>query len=226
MEEDANILSPQQKSLENVQSIVRALEVDIVLGRLYPRERLVEEQLAKRFDTTRHVIRQVLIELERAGLLVHEANKGATVCEYTAEEVNQLYQMREIVERQAAMLISLPIDPEEYEKIKLICDEHAAAVDKSDMQRIVAANKEFHQATFRLCGNIFLADVIDEMAKKANLVRFTSSTNLECLAQARDEHYQILNTLKGKDHDALADICVRHLQPSRRMYLEKRAHLS
>ena len=65
---------------------MRALEVDIVLGRLYPRERLVEEQLAKRFETTRHVIRQVLIELERAGLLVHEPNKGATVCEYTAEK--------------------------------------------------------------------------------------------------------------------------------------------
>ena len=219
-------MGTSQTSQENVQSIVRALEVDIVLGRLYPRERLVEYQLAKRFETTRHVIRQVLIELERAGLLVHEANKGATVCEYTADEVNQLYQMREIIEYKAAMLISLPVDPEDYAQVKLICDEHSAAVDQSDMQRVVAANKEFHQAAYRLCGNTFLADVIDEMAKKANLVRFTSSTDLNYLIQARDEHYQILNALKGTNNAVLAKICIKHLQPSRQMYLEKRGQLS
>ena len=219
-------MSTPQKSQKNVESIVRALEVDIVLGRLYPRERLVEGQLAKRFQTTRHVIRQVLIELERAGLLVHEPNKGATVCEYTADEVNQLYQMREFVEHQAAMLISLPVDAKDYAQVKSICDKHAAAVDQSDMQKIVAANKEFHQAVFRLCGNSFLADVIDEMAKKANLVRFTSSTDLQCLTQARDEHFQILEALKDKDNAALSKICTGHLQPSRRMYLEKHAYLS
>lgn len=219
-------MSSPQKSQDNVQSIVRALEVDIVLGRLYPRERLVEYQLAERFKTTRHVIRKVLIELERAGLLVHEANKGATVCEYTADEVNQLYQMREIVEHRAAMLISLPVAPKDYARVKMICDKHAAAVDQSDMQRVVAANKEFHQTAYRLCGNSFLADVIDEMAKKANLVRFTSSTDLDCLMQARDEHYQTLDALKGKDNDALAEICIKHLQPSRQLYLEKRTHLS
>jgi len=219
-------LSSPQKSQDNVQSIVRALEVDIVLGRLYPRERLVEYQLAKRFKTTRHVIRQVLIELERVGLLTHEPNKGAAVCEYTADEVNQLYQMREIVEHQAAMLISLPVEPKDYARVQLICDKHAAAVDQSDMQRVVSANKEFHQTAYRLCGNSFLADVIDEMAQKANLVRFTSGTDLNCLMQARDEHYQILDALKGKDNGALAEICIKHLQPSRQLYLEKRTHLS
>lgn len=218
-------MSATHKPHKKVQSILRALEVDIVLGRLYPRERLVEDQLAKRFKTTRHVIRQVLIELERAGLLVHEPNKGATVCEYTPDEVNQLYQMREFVEHKAAMLISLPIDPEDYARAKYICDEHAAAIDRADMQKIVAANKEFHQTIFRLCGNSFLADVIDEFAKKANLVRFTSSTDLNYLALARDEHYQILDALKGTDNSALAEICVVHLQPSRLKYLEKRAHL-
>ena len=210
----------------NVQSIVRSLEVDIVLGRLYPRERLVEEQLSNRFNTSRHVVRQALLELEIAGLIIREANKGATVCEYSSDEVNQLYQMREIVEHQASMLIPLPIEDAQHLQLRNICDEHAAAIEASDMFGVVAANKEFHQVMYRLCGNHFLADVIDEMAKKSNLVRFTSSTDRACLKQARDEHYTILNALEGEDNQALADICVQHMQPSRLMYLEKRAHLS
>jgi DNA-binding GntR family transcriptional regulator len=224
--EDNQQVSRESNSQNSVQHIVRTLEVDIVLGRLYPRERLVEEQLAKRFETSRHVVRQALLELEIAGLVVREANKGSTICEYGAEEVRQLYQMREIVERQAAMLIRLPVAPESHEMLAAICEEHDAAINNSDMLRVVAANKEFHQVLYRLCGNPFLADVIDEMAKKANLVRFTSSTDLALLKQARDEHYQILNALKKDDNKALADMCVGHLQPSRQMYLEKRGHLS
>lgn len=205
---------------------MRTLEVDIVLGRLYPRERLVEEQLAKRFDTTRHVVRQALSELEKAGLLVHEANKGTSVCEYSADEVNQLYWMREFVEHQAAMLISLPISPDGIFQLKEICEVHATAIDRSDMVSVVAANKMFHQVLYRMCGNMFLADVIDEMAKKSNLVRFTSGTDLNRLRQARDEHFQILEALKNEDNQVLAELCVKHLQPSRLMYLEKRGHLS
>ncbi len=219
-------MSRESNSHNSVQHIVRTLEVDIVLGRLFPRERLVEEQLAKRFKTSRHVVRQALLELEIAGLVFREANKGSTICEYGAEEVNQLYQMREIVEKQAAMLIKLPAAPESIELLAGICEEHAEAIEDSDMLRVVAANKQFHQMLYRMCGNNFLADVIDEMAKKANLVRFTSSTDLALLKQARDEHYQVLDALKGNNNSVLADICVKHMQPSRQMYLEKRGHLS
>ena len=213
-------------SKNNIQAMVRTLEVDIVLGRLYPRERLIEEHLAARFKTSRHVVRQALLELELAGLAVRKTNKGVMVNEYSAEEVNQLYQMREIVEHQAALMIQLPIPKPAWQRLNAICKNHSAAVDKSDMIRVVAANKEFHQVLYRLCNNIFLADVIDEMAKKANLVRFTSATDPSLLKQARDEHYQILDALKNEDSEALAQLCINHLQPSRHMYLEKRAHIS
>lgn len=219
-------MSKNASSRTHVQLIVRTLEVDILLGRLYPRERLIEEQLARRFKTTRHVVRQALLELEMAGLLVREANKGATVSEYSGEEVNQLYQMREFVERQAALLIDLPIDARAYQRLEKICDQHRAAVENSNMISVVAANKEFHQVLYRLCGNEFLADVIDEMAQKANLVRFASGTDIRLLKQASDEHYQILDTLVKDDNQALAEICVNHLQPSRMKYLERRGLLA
>lgn len=218
-------MGAKQKTEEKVQIIVRTLEADIVLGRLYPRERLVEETLAQRFETTRHVIRQALNELESAGLVVRQANKGSTVCEYSAEEVRQLYQMRDFLERQAALLIPLPVNDEDYSKLKALYDEHSTAIIQKDMLRVIAANKEFHQVLFRLCGNVFLSNVIDEMAKKANLIRFTSSTDVGLLKQASDEHLQVLEALRADDNETLAEICVKHLQPSCQMYLENRGSL-
>ncbi len=215
----------EARRANSVQSIVRSLEVDIVLGHLFPRERLVEEKLAKRFKTTRHVVRQALLELELSGLILRESNKGATVREYSPEKVNQLYQMRELLEGQAALMISLPVAENRLSQLKQICADHAAGIEQSDMLTVVAANKQFHQVMYRLCGNDFLADTIDEMAKKSNLVRFTSSTDQALLKQARDEHYLILQALGKNDNRKLADICIKHIQPSRLMYLKRHGHL-
>lgn len=218
-------MGAQPKSLQSVTTILLALEEDIVLGRLYPRERLVEEQLALRFGIKRHVVRQVLSGLEAAGLIVRQGGKSAMVREYSAEEVTQLYQMREIVEGQAAMMIELPVARTDCNRLEKICENYADAIAQTNMQGVIENNKQFHRELYRLCGNDFLAYVIDNMGQKANLVRFSSSSDPKYLAQARDEHFGILQALKGDDNAKLAELCIEHMQPSRRIYLENMARL-
>ncbi|MBL4726499.1 MAG: GntR family transcriptional regulator [Rhizobiaceae bacterium] len=218
-------MGAQPKSLQSVTTVLLALEEDIVLGRLYPRERLVEEQLALRFGIKRHVVRQVLSGLEAAGLIVRQGGKGAMVREYSAEDVMQLYQMREIVEGQAAAMIDLPIAETDFDRLEKICDDYADAIEQTNMRGVIENNKRFHREVYRLCGNDFLADVIDNMGQKANLVRFSSTSDPKYLAQARDEHFGILQALKGTDNALLAKLCVDHMQPSRRIYLEKMARM-
>lgn len=211
----------QSKSLEAVQQIVATLEEEILLGRLYPRERLIEDQLTERFGQKRHVVRQALSDLEIMGLVVREAGKGAVVREYSPEEVNSLYQMREVVEAAAANMIDLPVKEEDYAKIRKICEQYADAVEKNDMKTVIDCNKRFHREVYCLCGNPFLIDVIENMAQRSNLVRFTSSRDRELLHQARDEHFGILEALAETDNQALAKLCVDHMQPSRQRYLER-----
>lgn len=131
--------------------------------------------------------------------------------------------MREIIEAQAAHLIILPIKDEDSAAIEAICQRYSDAVAAHDMKSVIEANKLFHTCLYRLCGNAFLYDVIDNMAQRANLVRFSSSTDPTLLAQARDEHFGILRALRGTDNDALAQLCIEHMQPSRRRYLERHA---
>ena len=159
-------MDAQQKPQNTVQIVVRALEVDIVWVVSIRVSGWWKKNWPDALRQRAMLSRQALNELESAGLLVREAHKGTTVCEYSAEEVNQLYQLRDYLERQAALLIPLPVNDEEIRKLKNLCDEHCAAIAQEDMVRVIAANKEFHQVLFRLCGNIFLAGVIDEMAKK------------------------------------------------------------
>ncbi|MEO0384717.1 MAG: GntR family transcriptional regulator, partial [Pseudomonadota bacterium] len=81
--------------------VVKALELDVVLGRLRPRERLIEDELIAQFNAKRHVIRSALTEMERLGLVDRRPNRGAVVREYTPEEVNELYQFRALLHTMA-----------------------------------------------------------------------------------------------------------------------------
>lgn len=214
-------MGTHSRSLDAVMNMIRSLEEDIVLGRLYPRERLIEDQLAERFKQKRHVVRQVLNDLETIGLVVRESGKGAIVREYAPDEVNNLYQMREIVEGQAALMIALPVPRKDIAILEELCNTYAQSVADGDMRSVIETNKVFHQTIYRLCGNPFLFDVIDNMAQRSNLVRFSSSADPVLLEQARDEHFGILRALKGRNNERLKKLCLEHIQPSRIRYLER-----
>src|SRR5262249_17509138 len=87
--------------------VIRRLEEDIISGRFAPGSRLVEDSLMGRYGASRHFVRQALFQLERQGIVLREKNIGATVRFYSAEEVRQIYEVREMLTRQAALMIPL-----------------------------------------------------------------------------------------------------------------------
>ncbi len=207
--------------MERIQDVVNELEEDIVLGRIYPRERLVEEQLAERFSIKRHVVRQALAVLEAAGLVVRSAGKGVVVVEYSADEVNELYTLRSMLEGQAAKMIPTPVAAKALQELEAVATDYAVAVEKQDMQSVIRMNKRFHELFYALCQNRFLIMTINKMAQRSNLVRFSSSTDITHLERARDEHFAIIEALKAQENDKLARLCIQHLQPSRLHYIER-----
>ena len=81
-------------------TMVRQIEEDIVFGVIHSRERLIEENLARRFNEKRHVVRAALEALETAGFVTRIVNRGAFVRELTPQEVVEIYEVREALERQ------------------------------------------------------------------------------------------------------------------------------
>lgn len=208
-------MGAQPKSHDLTASIARTLEAEIVIGHIRPLERLIEEDIAGRFQVKRHVARQALIDLEAAGILQRQPAKGVVVREYSPQEIDRLYQVRELVESQAAALIELPISPDDYDAIETICLEHAEAVKAFDLSNAADANMRFHREIYRLCGNEFLSKIINDLAHRANIARYLMNSDTDYLKRATDEHFVILKALKGNDNAELARLCVKHMQTAR-----------
>jgi DNA-binding GntR family transcriptional regulator len=202
-----------------VHAVVQALEEEIVLGILHPRERLVEDDLMNRFSVKRHVVRNALAELDTQGLVQRKRNSGAQVRALTGKEVVELYALREILETSCVKLIPFPVRPAELQKIVALQRTHHAAVKKGDPRAVFRANLAFHAALHALCGNDALIEAITEYARRTYPVRLSTLVAQESVERARDEHLQIIEALRDGDRDLLVKLTARHLRPSRDAYL-------
>jgi DNA-binding GntR family transcriptional regulator len=200
------------------ENLVAALQEDIVLGRLAPGARLVEEELTERFHTKRHVLREAFIELERFGLIERRPNRGASVRQLTLEDVNQIYAVREILERAAAAQIAF--DQKHYQVIEAAQKRHDAAVEAGDAKAVFRANFEFHEALFAACGNPYLAAAIDDFRRKTHVVWSYAIVKPEYFRNAQREHRAMLRALREGDRRRLIELCAAHLDISRQAYLQ------
>lgn len=199
--------------------ITSTLEEEIVMGRLRPRERLVEEDLVSRFETKKHIVRQALSELERMGLVSRERNRGAKVRDYAPTEVEQIFEVRKHLETEAAQQISFPVAEDILNALRSLYADHSDAVDAGDLRTAFRTNIAFHQTLFAACGNPYLAEAIEMFALRAHAVRFYTLGNSKLLQQSRTEHRQIIEALEACDRELLVELCAAHLRPSVEAYV-------
>lgn len=201
-------------------AIVAALQEDIVLGRLAPGARLVEEELADRLKTKRHVLRQAFVELERFGFIERKRNRGASVRQLTLEDVAQIYAVRELLERAAASQIPLPLPRADLQRVEAAQRRHDAAIEVGDAKAVFRANFEFHITLFAACGNPYLATAIEDFRKKTQVVWSYAIVKPEYFRNAQREHKAMLKALRDGDRKKLIELCAAHLNISRHAYDE------
>ncbi len=202
--------------------IIQSLEHDILFGVLRPRERLVEDVLMLRFFASRHAVRQALIELERIGIVTRTPNRGASVRDFTAEEVEEIAELREILHRRAAQRMLLPADRNLLNRLVAIQRCHDKAVVRRDLRAIDDANHAFHTALFGACGNKLLSDAIGHYSYLSRATRLYPVLDPEVLETVRLEHWAMIGALKTCNRKELVRLVVGHIQHAKRLYLNFR----
>lgn len=210
--------SAARGDVELLNSVVSRLEEDIVLGRLHPRERLIEDELMKRFAAKRHVVRRGLAELEQMRIVERVPNRGAVVRAYREDEIQQLYVLRNLLEGHAARLIPMPMDTPDIADIRATQAIHDAAVARGDLGAVFHANVRFHELLFSKTGNVYLAEAIRQFALRTHGIRFYCLTYPGYLEQARREHWQMIEAIECCDRESLVRLCNQHLLASRQCY--------
>src|SRR6218665_2131825 len=59
-----------------VQAVIEAIDMDVIRGRILPRNRLIEDHLIEDSAPKHHVVRAALAQLQRLGVVVNPPNLG------------------------------------------------------------------------------------------------------------------------------------------------------
>ncbi len=205
-----------------LQALVDSIKQEIIFGRLRPRERLIEDELSQRFGASRHLVRSAFSELQQMGLVTRRPNKGVIVRDFAPEEVDEIYEMRAILQAEAASRIPLPADPALIEELEEIFAAYEAAIDAHNLKQVCTLNNTFHHTMFSACNNRYLSGMIQRVWTETLGIRCYAIGDPLLLARARNEHREQLDALKEGDRQRLVRLCIDHIWPALEAY--KSAH--
>jgi DNA-binding GntR family transcriptional regulator len=203
-------LTPRTRSAREIAYAV--IRDGILTGEFRAGSFIEETEISSRSGLSRTPVREALNRLAAEGYVELLPRRGAMVRHVTAQELNQLYEVRRLIEGHAARILCenhLPVP----EAMRL---QHAAmqAMSSDDIASHVERNRWFHHALVESTGNAVLTRIFAEMHTSVTRVSLSAlSLDVARHAVILAEHQALIDALA--DHDAAAALAVldRHLHP-------------
>src|SRR4051794_2855195 len=134
------------RSPTNAEAAYESLRTAIVQGELQPGARLRTAALAEQLGLSRTPVREALVLLEAEGLVQLEPRRGAVVRAFADEDLIDLYEVRALLEAEAARRAAERIDVDALGQLtQLVARAEARRVaGQGDAEALVGWNVEFH----------------------------------------------------------------------------------
>ena len=191
----------------------RRLRSEILSGALVPGERLIEEQLTRRFGTSRAPLREALRLLEQQGLVEHLPRRGVRVTQLSPREVDELFGLRDLLER-FAVRQALPLRDRGGLAVleARLADMERAAIAGATLER-AEAHRQFHVGVAALAGHRHLLLAYEPVMLKLQL---HMATNLRREAEQLSpldgvwRHRRLLDAVVAGDVDRVLTVLDDH----------------
>ncbi len=148
-----------------VQTIVEAIEGQIIEGTLKPGERLVEQAMCDRLDVSRAPLREAFRILEHQGFLENRQRKGVYVAPLSLKEAIDIYRIRASLESLATALAVTEGGEALVGELRAIHAVMRDAVERGDRECYVTNNLIFHEILVLACGNDRLIGILQRFNK-------------------------------------------------------------
>lgn len=124
------------------------LRQEILSGEYKPGEWLRQLHLAKKLGVSEIPVREALKKLAAEGLIEYLPYRGMRVCEYSADDVVDVYRIRAYMEGLAASYAAEGITTEELDELKALVSEMEEHLAPEDLPEHRVLNRRFHEVVF------------------------------------------------------------------------------
>lgn len=212
----------KEKSLLNAKTkkeiMVDMLREAILSGELQPGERLLQEELAERFNVSPTPIREAIQQLVAEGVLSHSPYKGVQVAEAKLEDMREVYLIRSVVERLATSLAVPNLKLSDVRRLHELQTEIEAEIATQKRRTIIKPNHEFHMIIYGAAGMPYLQQIISTLWIKSPWDTLFVIPNRASMTIA--EHRAILNAIDRGDAELAGQRMQEHIEQGLKVLAE------
>ena len=195
---------------QSYQAIKRA----IIEGRYTPGFVLSERLLSAQLNMSRTPIRQALQRLAQEGLVVRGPQGAYQIADISLEELEEVFLIREYLERLAVRLAAVRMPPAEVEDLMHRFDRLVEELRQGNRINEFDFDVELHRAFLQQSGSTKLIQMVENLNAHIHRVRILSNAIPERVEETIAEHASILQALAARDPDRAEEAVKHHMRKS------------
>lgn len=196
--------------------ITESLRVRIVTAKLAAGSHLNQAEIAKEYGVSRIPVRDALQALAGEGLVDLKPG-GATVSAMSAADLEELYELRGLIEPKTTALGVLGVGRLELKQMREL---HTLMMGADNMLVWLDANTRFHRTIYARSGRLRSIALIESLRSQTDRYLHLHLAVIGNTAHLHDEHLAILEAVEARDAAAVEHLTRQHLQSSHDFILE------
>ncbi|MCJ7705108.1 MAG: GntR family transcriptional regulator [Desulfobacterales bacterium] len=208
--------NPLKSAIPVRQRAYEHLKSAILSGRLDPGKRLAEEHLAKELGVSRTPVREALHKLELEGLIKPLETRGFVVSKDSREEIEELFDMRAILEGYGLRVISEKVSENLLKQLNRLIENAEDALRRKQLREVFKWNTQFHDTLHRMVSEKKrLHRLLVNVRKYVLRYREDTLQYPDGGRRALDGHHKIVMALRLKDPDLCERVMREHIQEAK-----------
>lgn len=184
-------------------------------GRLQPGEKVGEARLARELGTSRAPVREALRLLESQGLIVTHPRRGFFVHAYDADELDDIYDLRECLELHAAAAAVARMSEADFDRLVRQVDLMKSLSHSGNLQEQVQQDFTFHRMLCVLGGNMRIVRLFDQISTQLRAGIALLGRVYDDPREIAKAHDPLIEALRARDAERLKDELREHLEDAR-----------
>jgi len=198
------------------QLVVEIIREKILSGEIVAGQALRQASLAEELNVSRIPVREALLQLEAEGLVSFEPHKGATATELNLDKVDELFELRAMIEGDLLRASIANISDEALVQATGILAKLDSALGKQNAANTWSElNSEFHNCLYSGANRPQTADLVNILNKNADRYIRMHLLWAGGISKAGPEHAELLAFCKARDIPQAVEKLKQHILNSR-----------
>lgn len=184
----------------------------ILSGRYVPYAWLKEAALAREFRVSRTPVREALRELEQDGLVRLTPHCGAAVVPFTADAVEEVYDIRKALEMLSVECAASRLNLQTLTELRR---QVTALAHSASVERHAALDERIHGYIVETCQRPRLTALLQQQYRLMRRFRYLGFRRKGVIARTTEEHGRLLDALLRRNTAAACAELARHIESTK-----------